>query len=332
STEVFGILPIPEALREKSGMVQYNESIHRSQTHWYVASCQQTQRPIFPIYTPHEQELFRKLISSHTGSSEPPWEQIVRSWNASANQDSMLSYKLIEHLRLYYNGTWKSVANVKQTYAETAAARKQVKQLIHDERRTQYQPSVLEAPPTLHHVTKGLQEPQLSTLLPNSSAQTVSTIALSPSSSIPAILPTSARLSLTPASRASPGPSRTSLPTSRPPELSASSSTMHTMYQLAAQKIQIAAAIPTAQRNKKNPKRCMKCMQMNCNAQKIQIAAAIPTAQRNKKNPKRCMKCMQMNCNGRQNRKLCISVCGDCRRFDCQGRNSKYPNRRCENL
>ncbi|KIK53592.1 hypothetical protein GYMLUDRAFT_250294 [Collybiopsis luxurians FD-317 M1] len=92
STEVFGILPIPEALHEKSGMVQYNESIHRSQTH-----C-------------------------HTGSSEPPWEQIVRSWNASANQDSMLSYKLIEHLRLYYNGTWKSIANVKQTYAETTAA------------------------------------------------------------------------------------------------------------------------------------------------------------------------------------------------------------------
>ncbi|KAJ3717330.1 hypothetical protein C8R42DRAFT_587212 [Lentinula raphanica] len=43
TTEVTGILPIPEKIRRDSGMLEYDANLHRTQTHWFVASLQGTQ-------------------------------------------------------------------------------------------------------------------------------------------------------------------------------------------------------------------------------------------------------------------------------------------------
>ncbi|KAJ3964742.1 hypothetical protein EV361DRAFT_976393 [Lentinula raphanica] len=120
TTEVIGILPIPDTIRHESGMLDYRPDIDHKQTHWFVASLQGTRRAVLPIANTYEEERFREYVAMNTGSSEPQWENIVCAWNTAAITDKNLSYKLIEHLRLYYNGDWKSLSNIKQTLAQTA--------------------------------------------------------------------------------------------------------------------------------------------------------------------------------------------------------------------
>ncbi|KAJ3816731.1 hypothetical protein F5880DRAFT_1618992 [Lentinula raphanica] len=157
TTEVTGILPIPEKIRRDSGMLEYDANLHRTQTHWFVASLQGTQRPVLPIHNKREEDLFRDLVLTNTGASEPRWDNIVLAWNTTANNDTDVSYKIIEHLWLYYNGEWKSLANIKQTLAQTADDRKRAKKHVHDPLRTKSLPVALEAPLSLHHVPAGLR-------------------------------------------------------------------------------------------------------------------------------------------------------------------------------
>ncbi|KAJ3777917.1 hypothetical protein FB446DRAFT_699599 [Lentinula raphanica] len=157
TTEVMGILPIPEKIRRDSGMLEYDVNLHRAQTHWFIASLQGTQRPVLPIHNKREEDLFRDLILTNTGASEPRWDNIVLAWNTTANNDSDVSYKIIEHLRLYYNGEWKSLANIKQTLAQTAEDRRRAKKHVHDPLRMKSLPAALEAPLSLHHVPSGLR-------------------------------------------------------------------------------------------------------------------------------------------------------------------------------
>ncbi|KAJ3725737.1 hypothetical protein C8R42DRAFT_574618, partial [Lentinula raphanica] len=93
TTEVIGILPIPDAIRRESGMLEYRPDIDHQQTHWFVASLQGTRRAVLPVANPYEEERFRGYVAANTGSSEPRWDNIVRAWNTAANTDKNLSYK-----------------------------------------------------------------------------------------------------------------------------------------------------------------------------------------------------------------------------------------------
>ncbi|KIK60525.1 hypothetical protein GYMLUDRAFT_261499 [Collybiopsis luxurians FD-317 M1] len=176
TAEVTGILPIPEKTQIDCGMQHYNPEFHRSQPQQFVASLQHTRRPVLPIHNKSEEELFRNLITTNVkGASEPNWENIARAWNDAANSNMDISYKLIEHFRLYYNGEWKARANVVQTLSQTGGNRKQVKRYIHDSSRTKHLPPALESPLTLHHVPKGL--------LPLEERAALASAVLAPSSS-----------------------------------------------------------------------------------------------------------------------------------------------------
>ncbi|KAJ3824864.1 hypothetical protein F5880DRAFT_1479370 [Lentinula raphanica] len=158
TTEVIGILPIPDPIRRDSGMLDYRPDIDHKQTHWFVASLQGTRRAVLPIANSYEEGRFREYVATNTGSSEPRWDNIVRAWNTAAITDKNLSYKLIEHLRLYYNGDWKILSNIKQTLAQTAEDRKRAKKPVNDLNCIKMLPAALEIPLTLHSVPNGLRE------------------------------------------------------------------------------------------------------------------------------------------------------------------------------
>jgi len=96
--EVIGILPIPNDIRLSSGMAEYIPAIDRKQKHHFLASMQGTQKPVLPIHTLSERNLFRHLLKTEPSFSpqngEPQWKAAVKIWNAWADKTQDISYKV----------------------------------------------------------------------------------------------------------------------------------------------------------------------------------------------------------------------------------------------
>lgn len=77
TTEVLGILPIPENICIDSAMRPYDAALDRHQKHSFLAGIQGTRKPILPIHTSAEKKLFRDLMNSNSAfssiSGEPRW-------------------------------------------------------------------------------------------------------------------------------------------------------------------------------------------------------------------------------------------------------------------
>ncbi|KAJ7672305.1 hypothetical protein DFH06DRAFT_1279778 [Mycena polygramma] len=56
-------------------------------------------------------------------------------------------------------------------------------------------------------------------------------------------------------------------------------------------------------------------------------AAATPTKTRN---PRHCCKCGLQTCKGKGGRNFCQNPCMDCGKFECRGRNSRRPDKKCD--
>jgi hypothetical protein len=111
TTETLGILPIPQEIRESSGMAAYisgpiinltSGEKKKPQRHDFLAKMQGTRKPVLPIHTTAERLMFRNLISQNIkfnppNVSEPPWNRAVKVWNASVdeNDETGLYYKVI---------------------------------------------------------------------------------------------------------------------------------------------------------------------------------------------------------------------------------------------
>ena len=66
TTEVFGILPIPEVIRSKSAMLPYIQDLEVDIRHLYLASKQGTKYAVINIHTAGEQNLFHTLMKENT--------------------------------------------------------------------------------------------------------------------------------------------------------------------------------------------------------------------------------------------------------------------------
>jgi hypothetical protein len=66
TTEVFGILPIPEVIRSKSAMLPYIQDLEVDIRHLYLASKQGTKYAVINIHTAAEQDLFHTLMKENT--------------------------------------------------------------------------------------------------------------------------------------------------------------------------------------------------------------------------------------------------------------------------
>lgn len=98
TSEVIGILPIPEDIRTSSEMLAFDASLpnmHTSQH--FLALRQGTLKAVMPIHTPHEHKLFRELMSTHNAfrSQDGPYsKEAVRVWNHHANSEDDVYYKV----------------------------------------------------------------------------------------------------------------------------------------------------------------------------------------------------------------------------------------------
>jgi hypothetical protein len=103
TTEEIGILPIPEEIRTTSGMAGYVPTMDGDQQHWFLAAKQGTRKPVLPVHTPAEKELFRELMNHDSSfspqSGEPRWRDAVKIWNVNADRKDNISYKV--HLFLF---------------------------------------------------------------------------------------------------------------------------------------------------------------------------------------------------------------------------------------
>ncbi|KAF8867530.1 hypothetical protein CPB84DRAFT_1859325 [Gymnopilus junonius] len=98
TTEILGILPIPEDIRRDCDMAPYDPLLHRSQQHYFLAEMQGTCKPILPIHTSAEKQLRQELINSNSAfspiSCEPRWSDAVKIWNSKAEEHAKVSYKV----------------------------------------------------------------------------------------------------------------------------------------------------------------------------------------------------------------------------------------------
>ncbi|GBE83376.1 hypothetical protein SCP_0504240 [Sparassis crispa] len=163
STEVFGILPIPDDVRTNSGMQEYQPSLDRKQEHAFLALKQGTRKAVLPVHSVAEYQLFSKLMREdpifNRPDTEPSWAQAVKIWNRIAESEKEISYKLIEHLKVYYT-TWKSNMNVKYTLAQTKEHRMALNNTLRDPLRSQHAPPAPERSQRFHDIVSGLQSLQ----------------------------------------------------------------------------------------------------------------------------------------------------------------------------
>ncbi|XP_006457870.1 hypothetical protein AGABI2DRAFT_215844 [Agaricus bisporus var. bisporus H97] len=148
TSEVAGILPIPMGVQESCGIATYLPTHDAKQPNAFLASMQQTRKPVVPIHSPVERDLFRKLLredptfnNSRTG---PQWKQAIKVWNRKAEEQSDITYKLIEHLTSYFT-EWNTSLNVKESLTMSTTERKTLRDYIRGHQLDQRAPTV---PPT----------------------------------------------------------------------------------------------------------------------------------------------------------------------------------------
>lgn len=79
-------------------MTPYIGALDKAQKHNYLAQMQGTRKPILPIHTATEKQLFRQLMNSDPVFSpergEPRWREAVKIWNTNADRFDDVYYKV----------------------------------------------------------------------------------------------------------------------------------------------------------------------------------------------------------------------------------------------
>lgn len=95
--EVSGILLIPEDIRQKSCMGEYNSNLHSKQLHYFLASMQGTRKAVLLVHNDTERVLFCTMMTEHSafrGTSGPDWDLAIKAWNEVAEREQNVSYKV----------------------------------------------------------------------------------------------------------------------------------------------------------------------------------------------------------------------------------------------
>jgi len=76
TSEVLGVIPVPAHVRQASGMAEFSPTLDCKQRHGFLAELQRTRKPVLPIHTPTERNLFRTLMEQNpefNAKSGPIW-------------------------------------------------------------------------------------------------------------------------------------------------------------------------------------------------------------------------------------------------------------------
>ena len=285
-------------------MGEYQALLHLNQPQKFLASMQGTRKPILPIHSREECNLFRQLVTENVSFASAQWEIAVKIWNGYADEHKEILYKvcsthsvcpmiysyevlpswqLAEHLKIYFNGDWKSQANTKQTMAVTAKDRLPLKKALQDPSQSETAPQATESTMQLHAVAKGfvpLDPPAILFALPL------------PDVDMPTILAVN--------------PDHTST------KSSASSKSTTSPTRLIETPEDSQRPIPTVETSQILSKR--RAAEASTEVQ--------PTKW--KRQARSCRKCASgTECRGRKEVKYCTNKCKDCGKVDCRGRNPK---------
>lgn len=79
-------------------MTAYVPALDQGQKHHFLAEMQGTRKPILPVHTSLEKQLFRQLMNSDPAfspkSGEPRWRDAVKIWNSHADRTDDILYKV----------------------------------------------------------------------------------------------------------------------------------------------------------------------------------------------------------------------------------------------
>jgi hypothetical protein len=100
TTEVFGILPIPEVIPSKSAMLPFIQDGAVDIKHIYLASKQETKFAVLNVHTAEERDLFHTLMKENTtvfnwDQQDPDWKEAVKLWNSKYANGKNIFYKVI---------------------------------------------------------------------------------------------------------------------------------------------------------------------------------------------------------------------------------------------
>jgi hypothetical protein len=102
TSEVSGILPIPEDVRQHSGMAKFVPlpPDSKKRRHQFLARKQGVRKPALPIHTNEERRYFRKLMRESPAFSKngspPNWKEATKVWNTLADENDELTYKVLQ--------------------------------------------------------------------------------------------------------------------------------------------------------------------------------------------------------------------------------------------
>jgi len=74
-------------------------SLSEPKKHCFLAKMQGTCKAVLPVHSKAEKDLFQSLMTTckefnPAQGSHPIWTQAIKIWNAHADQDDMISYKV----------------------------------------------------------------------------------------------------------------------------------------------------------------------------------------------------------------------------------------------
>ncbi|KAJ6493091.1 hypothetical protein C8R45DRAFT_791978, partial [Mycena sanguinolenta] len=108
-------LNLPLILHDLNRMAQFEPSIDSARPQHHLAALQGTHKAILPIHNQDEKDLFHTMMSGPNSfsnfSSDAQVNAGVRIWNAKADGNDNIFYKLAEQLKVYYNSDWQRASN-----------------------------------------------------------------------------------------------------------------------------------------------------------------------------------------------------------------------------
>jgi hypothetical protein len=108
TSESLGILRIPSEIQHASGMGEFSPSVDRNQKHGFLAELHGTRKPVLPVHTKAEKELFHELMkgnSEFNALTGPNWKNAMKVWNHHADTDCGIYYKVPIFIFIQYPGT-----------------------------------------------------------------------------------------------------------------------------------------------------------------------------------------------------------------------------------
>ncbi|KAJ6456287.1 hypothetical protein C8R47DRAFT_1029405 [Mycena vitilis] len=156
-----GILQIPKSVRELAKIQPFNRETDSKQKQAYLAKMQGTRKPVLPVHTIAEKQLFAELMRTsptfHKCSTSISLAA-VEIWNQKAESTTDIYYKLEEQLTAYLNGSYKDSANIRQSCAQARDQTKALRVSLQDPQRTKKIMNVTSGPLVQLQVNTGFEE------------------------------------------------------------------------------------------------------------------------------------------------------------------------------